>query len=164
MSFTPITTGEIASGEPVASTTQTKIKENFDDHESRLGVVETASVTFVPIILGVNGVPFVMDGVLKTTTNFSLTVTGIRILVDQAGSAGTLEIDVQRKRGVGAWESIFTVLPSIAYTAGDDALSSAGTLDVDVVDVEAGDILRLDITSIQTDMRNFLVRIDYNRG
>ena len=56
MSYTAINSGEIESGKPVRADTQTKIKENFDDHESRILAVETGAATvYPPIILRVNG-------------------------------------------------------------------------------------------------------------
>jgi hypothetical protein len=164
MPFDPINTTEIESGKPVASTTQTKIKENFDDHESRIQTLEGGSAVYPPIVFRVNGTPEVITNVFKTTTNFSFTITGARLLIDEAGSAGTLEVNILRKRGAGSYETIFTTRPSVAYTAGDDALSSNAVLDASKVDIEAGDILRMDITSIQTDGKNFLVRIDYSRS
>ncbi len=164
MPFTVITSGEIASGKPVASTTQTKIKDNFDDHETRIETLEGGTSIFPPLIFRANGRPMVVENFLKTTTNFSFSVTGARLLVDKAGSAGTLQIDILRKRGAGVYETLFTTKPSVVYTAGDDALSSNAILDVTKVDILAGDILRLDITSIQTGGKNFVVRVDYNRS
>lgn len=164
MSYTAITSGEIATGQPVASTTQTKIKDNFADHESRLQTVEAANSAFPPIIFRVNGPYFVLSSALKTTANFSFDITGVRILIDQAGSAGSTEIDIQRKRGGGSYESIFTALPVVSYVDGNDELSAAGTLNPTKVDIQAGDILRMDITSAQTDAVSFLVRVDYNRS
>jgi len=167
MSFTAITSGEIESGKPVRSDTQTKIKDNFDDHESRLQSLEGgASTTYPPLILRVNG-PYSLYGaltsILKTTTNFPITITGVRLLIDTAGSAGITEIDVKYKRGGGSWTSILTTLPSVSYTAGNDALSSNGVVDVSESELEAGDIIRLDTTSVQTGGVGFLVRIDYAR-
>jgi hypothetical protein len=167
MSFTTITSGEIASGEPVTSTLQTKIKDNFDDHESRIQDLEGGSATvYPPLIMRVNG-PYgyysAADGILKTTLNFPITVTGVRILVDVAGTSGTLEVDVEYKRGGGSWTTIMTTKPSVAYTAGNDALSSNGVVNASQADLQAGDILRLNIDSIQVAGNGFLVRIDYNR-
>lgn len=164
MSFVAITTGEITSGQPVASTTQTKIKDNFDNHETRIETLESSVSQFLPIIFRVNGYYGVMDGVLKTTANSTMNLTGVRLLTDVAGSAGTVQIDIKRKRGGGSYTTIFTTKPSVVYTSGNDALSSNGVLDPAMVDVIAGDILRLDITSTQTAGWGFLVRVDWNRG
>lgn len=164
MAFQVINSGEIASGEPTTTTTQNKIKNDLDDHEDRIQALEAVIVDFLPITMEVNGYYYVNDNVLKTTSNSALTITGARILVNVAGSSGTLEIDIKKKRGVGAYTSIFTTKPSLVYSTGDDALSSNAVLDSSQVDIQAGDILRLDITSAQVDGVGFLVRIDYDRG
>jgi hypothetical protein len=164
--FTALTSTEVASGKPVSATTTQKIKDNFDDHETRIESLEASIINFLPIILGVNGYYAVFNNVLKTTANSNLTITGVRILINVAGSTGTTQIDVKRSRASvssGAYQSIFSTLPSVASAAGNDALSSNGVLDLTKVDIQAGDILRLDITSAQTKGYGFEVRIDYTR-
>lgn len=166
MAFSAITSGEITSGKPVAATTQTKIKDNFDDHEARIESLESSISNFLPIILSVNGYYFVATNVLKTTANSSLTITGGRILINTAGSSGTTQVDILRSRASvsgGAYLSIFSTKPSVASSAGNDALSSNGVLDLTKVDIIAGDILRLDITSAQVNAVGFEVRLDYTR-
>jgi hypothetical protein len=162
MAFVPITSGEIASGQPVSTTTQTKIKNDLDDHETRLETLEISISSALPITLRVNGFYGVFNSVLKTTADGALTITGVRLLIDVAGTAGTTEIDIKKKRGSGSYTSIFTTLPSVAFSAGNDAISTNGIVDLTQVGVQAGDILRLDITSTQTAGLSFLVRIDYN--
>jgi len=164
MAFTALTSGEVASAQPVASTVTTKIKNNFDDHESRIQTLESSVTNNIPIIWRVNGYYDVLTGLIKSTTNMSMSFTGVRILIDKAGSAGTTQIDILRKRGGGAWTSIFTTLPSVAFGAGNDALSTNAVLNPTMQALQAGDILRLDITSAQTDGVSFLVRIDYTKG
>jgi len=167
MSFNPISNGEIATGEPVSNATQTKIKNNFDDHEARILSVETGSASvYPPIIINVNGLCFsewVVDDLVRTTANFNLTITGIRLLMRKAGSSGTHEITLKYKRGGGAWTSILSTNPSVAYSAGDNAISSNAVLNLSNVNIQAGDIIRLDILSSQTNAYGFLVRIDYNK-
>ncbi len=167
MSFNPLTSGEIASGEPVSTTTQGKVKENFDDHEERIEALEASVSDFLPLILSVRG-PYAAfgarDNVIKTTSNSSFTITGVRLLIDIAGSSATTEIDIKRKRGGGSYESIFSTKPSVVYSAGNDALSSNAVLDLTKVDIEAADILRLDITGVQVGGSGFVVRIDFDRG
>ena len=166
MSFTAITEAEIDVSEPVKNATLDKIRLNLDDHESRILVVEGASSIFIPIIMRVGGnyssITTPLLGVLKTTLNFDINITGVRILIDEAGSAGSTEIDLKYSRAAAAYVSIFSTKPTISYTAGSDALSTSGTLDGTQGQLEAGDVLRLDITSKQTDGVGFLVRIDWN--
>lgn len=165
MAFITLTTTEIGTGKPTTNSALTKVKDNFDNHESRLIAVESGgAVTYPPIIMRVNGYyagKNLTDGLLKTTLNFNLTITGVRLIIDVAGSSGTTEIDLEYKRGVGSWTSIFTTKPSVVYSAGNDASSSNAVLDTSKVALEAGDFLRLDLKSVQTAGNSFMVRIDY---
>lgn len=169
MAYTAITSAEIATGEPVSATTQNKIKDNLSDHETRLLSLEGgATTTYPPLILRVGG-PYGLggasNGVLITTTNFPIQITGVRLLIQTAGSSGTTEIDLQRSAAGGAsFTSMLVTKPSVSYSSGNYALSSNGVVDPANDTLAAGDILRLDLTSVQTGARSFVVRIDYNRA
>ena len=168
MAFTTITTGEIASGEPLKNSTMTKVKDNLDDLDARVTNLDL-TIAQPPIILAVNGTytNYVVNGILKTTLNFNLTVTGVFLLVDTAGSSGTTQIDLKFSRAGAAYVSMLSTLPAITYQGGNDSISSTGAYSTAAVvnptyeTLQAGDILRLDITSVQTAGRNFMVRIDY---
>lgn len=171
MTYIPLTTAEIATGQPVSNETATKIKDNFASLDSRTTTLEGGgSTVYPPIIFRVNG-PYGESGdlaipatnLLKTTLNFNLTVTGVRILIDEAGISGTTEIDLKYKRGVGAYTSIFTTKPSLAYSAGNDSTSTNAVLNPAQVNLQAGDILALTITDAQKRAKNFIVRIDYTK-
>ena len=170
MSFIPISADEIAVGEPVRNDTLTKVLDNFDNHESRILGIETGTGTvYPPIILRVNGSYHQLlspgTNILRTTMNFNLTITGVRLLIDVAGASGTTEIDLLYKRGGGSWTSILTTKPSVAYTAGDNAISSNAVLNAGEVDLQAGDLLRLDLTSSQNSAATgFMARIDFNKS
>lgn len=166
MAYVAITAAEITAGEPVTNTTQTKIKDNFIAHESRITSLEGGSaVVYPPIIFRVNGYydVAVANRILKSTINFNLTITGVRLLIDVSGSAGTTAVDLVYKRGGGAWTSVLTTVPSVAYGAGDDAISSNAVLNSGQVALQTGDILGLDITSVQTGAKNFIARIDFSK-
>jgi len=166
MAFTVITTNEIATGESVKNTTLTKVKDNFDNLDERVTNLEGGSnAVYPPLTFSVSGNPAKLNlpytGFMKTTINFNIIVTGVRILTDVAGSSGSHEIDIKYSRAGGAYTSIFTTRPSISFGAGNDTLSTNAVLDVNEVDLNTGDIIRLDIINAQTASRNFLVRIDY---
>lgn len=168
MSFVAITSTEIATGKPVASSTQSQIKNNFDNHETRITSLESGSATaYPPIILRVNGLYDSLSantGILKTTANFALTITGVRVIVDQAGSSGTLTCDIKKSHSGGSYTSVLSTLPSVGYASGNDATSTNGVVNSSTASVAAGDILRLDTTGVQTGGRNFMVRIDYTKN
>ena len=166
MVFVPITSGEITTGEPVSNVTQTKIKDNLDSLQSRVTSVENGSTTvYPPLVLSFFG-PYsgnIYTDVVRETINFNLTVTGIRLLIASAGVSGTTEIAVLFKRGAGAWTSILTTNPSAAYSSGDNYLSTNAVLNATNVNLQAGDIIRVDIISTQAKACTFNVRIDYNK-
>lgn len=168
MAYTAVTTNEIATGKPTTNDTFTKIKDNFDNHETRIEDLEGgSSISYPPIILRVNGyygMPGAKTGILKTVANFNLTVTGVRIYIDTAGSAGTTTCDIKVSHSGGAYTSILTTLPSVVYSAGNDGVSTNAVLDAAHVAISAGDIIRLDTTTVQTNGYSFMVRIDYTKG
>lgn len=152
MAFLTITSGQIAAGEPTTQELFQTIKDNFDDHESRIGVVEGTIANYVPIDFTVVGAysnrTMPQTGVLYFLVPFSMTLTGAKIYLTTAGTAGTLECDLLYKRGGAAYTTIFSTKPSLAYTAGDNAVSSNAVFAV--TSLEANDRLRFDITSSQT--------------
>lgn len=169
MTYVPLTTAEIATGQPVSNETATKIKNNFDSLDSRTTTLEGGGNTvYPPLIFRVNGLygesgdlAIPAANLLKTTLNFNLTVTGCRILIDEAGISGVTEIDLKYKRGAGAYTSIFTTKPSVDYSAGNDSTSTNAVLNGSEVNLQAGDILALSITDAQKRAKNLIVRLDF---
>ncbi len=165
--FITIDSAEIATGKPVKTEVATKIKDNFDDHEERISDLEGGSaIIYPPLVMRVSGFyDFeVHTNVLKTVCNFNLTITGVRIYVDTCGISGATEIDIKVSSAGGPYTSIFTSLPSVPYTDGDDGVSVNAVLDPDEVDLNSGDLIRLDLTEAQEDGKTFMVRIDYERN
>ncbi len=164
MSFITITLAQIAAGEPTAQELFTKTKDNFDDHESRLNVVESAINTFPPIRFGVTNyianLPATQVDIERIP--YAITVLSGRILVFDAGSSGTLSIDLEYKRNSDPWTTIFSTLPSVAYTAGDYAMSTDGV--ISVPSLLLGDLVRLNINSGQAGNKAFAVLLDYERA
>jgi hypothetical protein len=107
------------------------------------------------------------DGVMYYLVTQDITILSATLKVITAGSSGTVDVDIKRKRGGGAWTSIFTTRPAIPYTAGNLADSDTGSgataaaIDSVVEDVLTGDILRLDISSVQTNGIGFNLALKY---
>ena len=165
MSYNPITGVEISTGKPVSNTTLNKVKENIDNLQSRVVSLEGGGESvFPPINLSLGGDYSSMvgsKGVLLSTMNFGITITGVRLIISKAGSSGSTEVDVEFKRGSGNWTSILTTKPSVAYSEGDYAISSNTVLDLSKVNLEAGDLIRVNLTAAQLQGAGFLIRIDY---
>lgn len=84
-----------------------------------------------------------------------ITILAALLRIVTAGSSGNTEIDVLFKRGAGSWTSVFTTKPKLPSSAGDGADSDTGTGATAAVvntlyqDLQADDLLRIDITSVQ---------------
>ncbi len=161
MSYTTITDAEIETGEPTAQSLFQKIKDDLDDHETRITANETGASTRPPFTLGVMGLivaDFAEDGVDWLRVDQPVTLTGFRLLVHTAGASGTLTVDVEYKRGAGAWTSILSAPVDAAYTLGD-YVTVNGTLSV--TSLLAADLLRLNVDGAQVGMRNFKVQLEH---
>lgn len=153
MAFSPLTNTQIATGQPVAADLWSKTQGNQDDHEVRILTLEGAIGAFLPIQMDIYGrYSNIGDdiGFAFTRITFNLTLNAGRVMALTAGSSGDTEIDIQFKRGVAAFSSVFTTLPKVNFAAGDLAIGT-GVLDLTKVNLLAGDILRLDLSSSQVD-------------
>lgn len=170
MAWQEITDEELETGEPVSTETAQKIKNNLALLQQRMVEMEGGSSTvYPPIVLGVIGtygepgdlaVP--AEGILKVPTNFNFLITGVRILIDKSGISGLTEIDLSVRRAAGgAYASLLTTRPSVDYSEGNDAYSDNGVINPAEAQIQAGDIIRLDITQAQRRGETFYVRIDY---
>lgn len=163
MAFVALNSTEILSGKPVKNDLTLKIKNNFDDHESRIGVLETAIGSFRPIEFVVQGEYWRYGGsqteVMIDRMNYNMTLTAARLMIKTAGTSGTTGIDILYKRGAGAWTSIFSTTPSVLYSVGDYGISTNAIFSTTAL--LAGDLLRLDILSVQTLGNGFDLQLEY---
>jgi hypothetical protein len=164
MAFSTITTAQISTGEPTAQELFGKVKDNFDDHETRLGTLEGSLNSYLPIRFSVTNYESFTPATEVDIERipFNITLLGARLLVVDAGSSGTLEVDVEYKRGGGAWTTIFSTNPSVAFSAGDYALSSNAALSVS--SLELGDLIRLNIDTPQVGNNQFILLIEFEKA
>jgi hypothetical protein len=165
MAYSSITTQQIAIGEPITNELMTKVKDNFDNHEARLTVAEVGSSTYYdPITFHIYGRPSQLtlpySDYMRTTVNFNITITGVFLLIDIAGSSGATEIDIKHNTS-GSFTSVFSTKPSVAFGAGNNAISTNGVLNPSFVNVDSGKVIQLDVTLAQVDCRNAIIRLDY---
>jgi hypothetical protein len=158
MAFTAITPAEVTSGEPVTTTTGNLTRTNFDDHETRISDLEAGSASTVPFVFHVVGDGRIRDALSKLRVPFNITVTGVVLRVWDAGTAGTIEVDVQADLGSG-YGTILSSNVTLAFGAGDDAEASAAGLVT--TDIDAGDTIRLDVKARQTDTSGYSVYVFY---
>lgn len=82
--------------------------------------------------------------------------------------SGNLEIDIEFKRGAGAWTSILNVKPKIPFSAGDYADSDTGAgataavINTVYEDLQVGDLIRMNVTEVPDGSADsFLVVLDF---
>lgn len=167
MAFTPIDPNDIQPGLPVRAELMELVRTNFDDHESRISATEAAFANTVPLEFQVWGKYTSVSApnldVASLVIPFDLTFVGCLIYNREAGTAGTLEIDLRSGDAGGPYTTIFTTRPSLAFGTGDEAVSVNAIIDATNSTALAGQVLKLDITSHQTgpDINGFLVVIQY---
>jgi hypothetical protein len=160
MSFASIQSAVVAAGKAIKQELMDLIRTDLDDHESRLITAEAAIGRLPPISFDVTGLltpPMAVTGALTYRFDNNTRVLAARLLVVTAGSTGTVEVDVEYKRGVGAWTSILNSPISAVYTSGDYFTTSGSLATQDFL---AGDLLRLNINSVQTDVEDFSVYLE----
>lgn len=162
MAFVSLNTAEIAAGEPTKQEIFDRIKENEDSLNTRVISVENALTNFRPIEFNVHGrmdefLPPIEELILERV-NFDCTIVAARLITKEAGTAGFHSVDIQMKRGANPWQSIFSALPSLSYLQGDYAVSVNQVLST--TSLLAGDFLRLDIISVQTEGESILVHLE----
>lgn len=163
MSFITLTEEQIATGEPTAQELFRKLKDNFDDHEARLGTVEGSVNSYPPIRFAVTNY-YLYTPITEVDVEripFDIVVLGVRLIVIDAGSSGTLEANIEYKRGAGAWTTILSVNPSVPYTDGSYAISSNAV--VSVPQLLLGDLIRLNILTPQIGNIQFLLLLEFER-
>ena len=104
---------------------------------------------------------FALWGVLPATEAIDVahvaptaaTISRVTVFLHESGTAGTTVFDVQTKASGGAWTSRYastSVMPTIAYNAGDEAtLDSPSTVMLDNA-IPAGSLLRVVCPSVAT--------------
>jgi hypothetical protein len=159
MAFTTIPSTIIESGDPVTQELWgTYVKDNQDDHETRITSLEGGSAVFYwPRRYEIFGPHVVGDGYVLERIPFNTTLLGCRLLVHNAGTSSSTTIDVEYKRGAGSWTTVFSVKPSVASTDGDYGLSTNGVLSTTAL--LSGDLLRINVDTVQSGSGN-----DYPHG
>lgn len=166
MAYLALTTAEIAIGGPVQNPTLTTIKGDLDYFKTTTDSLNSALQNPEPLTFDLHGnwwIDPVQTGIAYKRIWTSISLTGGILWVPKQGTAGTFTADVLYKRGAGAYTSIFSVQPSVAYNAAapDHQASTNGALTSTPLLLLSGDFLRVDISTAQTGSNEFHVLLPY---
>ena len=164
MSFITIPNSLIQVGKAVKREIFKLAKDNLDDHEGRITSLEGTSVGIEifnsDVILSSNYNN--LDGVAyyKAGFNFNINFAEIQIFDKDGISSGIVEIDVLKNDSPddSGMVTIFSTRPSLDFsTANDYDVSTNQVINAPQAIVSGGDFLRLDITSLPSELRAFRV-------
>lgn len=156
MAFTPINSTAIQVGKPVTSDLFTTIKDNFDDHETRIAGQESGNARVVvfnfPVLNGTSS--STLTGLTYFRVPYDFTLTEARIIIYEKGSlGGEIEFDIKKNTSLDdtGMTSVFTTLPKLTLASVSDyAESSNAVFDAGEQAVVEGEFLRLDMTELPT--------------
>lgn len=152
MAFQVINSSEIEVGDPLKKELFNKIKNSFDDHETRLNGVE-ASAKKIGLFKGTirNAASFSSaTGLILLPITDEFTVTECYLQIFEKGTlTGSLEIDVKKAATLnGTYTSIFTTKPKITLSGVSDYAKSTNQIfNPAQIGVLPNNFLRVDITS-----------------
>lgn len=165
MAFTAIDPNATLPGKAVTTDLFDLVRTNQNDHETRLLAAEASVLSFVPI-------RFPFFGRVKDKTEadffrfpFDADINQVRLIIaasDAVGTAGTCEVDILHSTSItGTFTSIFSTRPSLGFGDGR-AISTNQVQTSTPFVVTAGDFIRVDIISTQSNQRSFFVDVEFS--
>ena len=163
MAFSPINNTQIQPSKAVKTELFKKIKDNFDDHETRISnaLVGTSKIEIFNLDVFNSSNSASMTGLIyhKCIQNFRVTSVEIQIYEKGTLISGFLELDVKKNSTPDntGMTSILNILPKIDFSTANDYDSNAGTLNPTLQTLTVGEFLRLDITQIPNNLSKFRI-------
>jgi hypothetical protein len=156
MAFVTIPANAIEVGDPITKDLFDKVKDNFDDHETRILSQETSQkrIELINCIFGNAVSASTLTGLFDVNAPQDLTITECYVQIYEKGSlGGELEIDIKVNSTPNdtGMTSIFTTLPKITYASASDYDKSTNQVfNGAQTSVTEGHNIRLDVTELPT--------------
>lgn len=172
MAFITLPTVILEVGKAIKKEIFTIIKDNFDDHESRINGIELGANKVEVFNFEVTGFinnytssDLVQIGTHRATSDFTLIEAKLTLMNNSSGStsttSGVLSIDLQRSTDDGVtFATVLSGLPEIA-----DGTNATGSTSSSVVFIGGGedilqdDLLRVNVTSKKDTQGSFLITV-----
>jgi hypothetical protein len=160
MAFTPINSSSIFPGKPIKSELFTTIKDNFDDHESRISALSIGAT----VIELFNEEIILNDGYLPTGIAYkeslqpcNITEIAIQLFEKAPATTGSLTIDIKKNTTTNpaGFTSVLSILPTLNMTTATNYQRTTGTINPANQTLAAGNILRFDITAVPAGLLRF---------
>jgi hypothetical protein len=140
-----------SNGQVIDQTWFNVLKTALDTAWDDIAAIEAWSNTIDFVVKGrYNLFTTPRDQLLVLRAPYNLRLTAAKIVTVSVGASGTTTVSFQRKRGAGAWTDLCSTNPSVVYTAGALAVSTNGVIDTNYRDVDAGDLICLNLDGAQS--------------
>jgi len=172
MAFITIPSTLIEVGKAIKKELFDLIKDNFDDHESRInGIelgankVEVFNFEVMGFVNNYTALELTQIGTHRAPSDFTLIEAKITLMNGSSGvtssTSGVLSIDVQRSIDNGStWNTILSGLPEIA-----DGINATGSESASVVfisggeDISQDDLIRVNVATKKDTQGSFLITV-----
>ena len=162
MSFLTIPSTLIEVGKAVKKEIFSLVKGNLDDHEERLSNVEAVGTAVEilnnDVIISNPSNTFTGMSYFKAPFDFTLSACSIQIFEKGGITSGELEVDILKNTSPDdtGMTTVFTTKPNIDFDTATDYEEDSGVFS-GTGQVNEGDILRFDITSIPQGYSRFRI-------
>jgi len=162
--FQPILASWVEVGKALIREMFLRIKNNFDDHESRINTLEFGSSKIVvfnnDVLLTSSATTYTGVAYFASPFDFVIQQAEVQLLGRGGLTSGTLQIDFKKNTSPdpSGMTSIFTTLPSLNFaTATEYQISTNQVLDPGQSTIAIGEVIRFDITSIPAGLGKFRI-------
>lgn len=162
--FQPILDSWVQVGKALIREMFLRIKNNFNDHESRINTLEFSAVRLTvfndDVIINSNSITYTGVAFFSSPFDFILQSAEVQLLGKGGITTGTLEIDFKKNTSPSdvGMASVFTTRPSINFaTATEFEVSTNQVFDGLQSQINIGDVIRFDITSLPSGLGKFRI-------
>lgn len=163
MAYTSINSSDIQVGKATKKELFQLIKDNLDDHESRLlalsGGSGKLSLVNTDIRVGSNATGFLTGALYyEIIQDCIATEVAIQLFEKGVASSGSLTVDIKKNTSTNpsGFNTILTAPPTISM-ASSDFTRATGTINPSAQTLNIGDIIRVDVTALPVGLQKFRV-------
>jgi hypothetical protein len=156
MPFQEINDSEIEVGKPIKKELWKKVQNSLNAHEERISALAIGAAPVEIFNLDIVNATSSssLTGICHHKAFTAFTVSTVEVQIFEKGSitSGLLEIDLKKNTTLDdiGMTSILSTKPKIDFFLNNDYDSSSGILIPELQEINAGEFLRLDITSLPT--------------
>lgn len=166
MAYEAFISSEIEVGKSTRKELFQKVKDNFDDHESRIAAVEQTSIQQIFNCKVIGDISSYSSAEILTRSPvwrapFNGSIISFVATLLTVSTSGTLSFEFYKSIDNGAnWTPLLSSATTLTGTTVGSQNGSVTFVDAASQLFEQGDLIRVDITTVQVDQGNFQFAMD----